>query len=233
MENEQPRRTTITRDWRATIWWLVPGATIFLGSCLLLWRGGPWLIGVFTLGSLYLCWRGFQTGTVAKCPSCDLPIHGVSITNNQATLCPYCTQYLSGRDGELWPTAEDYVADDCVFRTYVVDYVKPALPEGCCVCGAPATRTEEITYVEKDEPVAENLAVGVASLGLLKVVKNSTFAMSIPHCNAHTAGARLEPSTGSFRIAIVFRSHKYLLAYCALNQQQPIASVFSTVSGSL
>jgi len=157
-----------------------------------------------------------------ECPSCDLYIHGVVLDPDGAVLCPHCRAYASVEGSKLVKTPPDRVAPEPVFCVELPQQVK--WPEGCCVCGAPATRqVESKLEIEQDASFARDMAVGVASLGILRAVDRTTYTLPVPHCAQHADGAELYPSAEAeqLNLGIGFRSYPYFTQFAALNYMKP------------
>lgn len=80
------------------------------------------------------------------------------------------------------------------FTAEVPDQIR--WPEGCCVCGKPATRTVEARLVEdRNASLGPDMAVRLASLGTARLVEKHTFSVQVPHCQEHDDGAALHMVT--------------------------------------
>lgn len=157
-----------------------------------------------------------------ECPSCDLYIHGVDMDPDAAVLCPHCRAYASVEDGKLVKTPADRVAREPVFCVELPQQV--TWPEGCCVCGQPATRhVESRLEIEQAGSLGRDLAVGVASLGILKAVDRTTYTLAVPHCAEHADGARLylPAEAEQLNLGVGFRSYPYFAQFAALNYMKP------------
>jgi hypothetical protein len=110
------------------------------------------------------------------------------------------------------------VAPTHVYETYLPE--APRWPNACCVCCAPATRAEPMSISYEAEPdfaerMTAHAVVGLASAGMLKVgehVVNVTERYAVPHCDAHSGGAKLAPA------GIAFRSYAYQRQFVQLNR---------------
>ena len=165
-----------------------------------------------------LVW-GYGTGTAgfATCPHCGKTIDHIDPKKQAAVLCAHCMEYSTGTDGMLDVTPDNYVANLPVFGAHLPNQLR--WPEGCCVCEQPATRMIESKLVdERPGSPGRDLAVGVASLGILKAVDRTTYTIQTPHCSEHKGGAELlEPSGIDFPVAIAFRSYPYYKKFRAAN----------------
>jgi len=171
---------------------------------------------------LFLLYRAYATTGVGECPGCDMYILDISTRSNMGVLCPSCSRYVESEKGELILSPDSRVASFPMFRTEVPEQIR--WPDGCCVCGEDATREVSATLVQEEAgPMHKDIAVGVASLGMLKSVQRQIYEITVPHCQKHDDGAALEigSETDMINPAICFRSHGYLRQFCELNGTQP------------
>lgn len=221
--------TRVTRDVKKTLANLAGAAAIAFVTYWLFWRPERehdtgvlvWMITIPAIaGAAFFAWRAAKSGT-APCPGCGHTVTDLYTSENRGVVCRFCGKYLEGTGGSLHLTADDAVADDWIFVTTVPHTI--AWPDGCCVCGAPATRTVRIEVTEKqDAAFHKDLATRVATLGTMKLVEETTHALEVPHCDAHGNGAELRLAGDSVTgLAIAFRSHRYLNAFCEKNGTLP------------
>jgi hypothetical protein len=146
------------------------------------------------------------------CPSCGT-FYPSALSASGIVRCPQCGTYARFDLGQgVSAIPQDFVASAHVFKTYLPE--APTWPACCCVCGAPPTRTETMTITYAADPTFEerltaSVAVRVASAGMVKVTEhhvNVTERYRVPHCDAHSGGARLEPSGVAFRSYAYFRN---------------------------
>jgi hypothetical protein len=182
-----------------------------------------WVIVIALAG--VLVWKGSGAHLFSKkvaCPSCDLYIHRVRLRGDGAVLCPHCRAYATISDGALTPTAPDRIAARPVFCAELPDGVR--WPEGCSVCGAPATRAVPVRLiVTQDAAFHKDMATRLATLGLFTLVERTTFTLPIPHCEDHTDGAELVMPAESEQLnpGIVFRSYPYYTRFVQANRVSP------------
>jgi len=166
-------------------------------------------------------WFGIRgmTSTKLECPACDLYIHDVMVREGGAVLCPHCREYALYEAKALVKPPVGYVAAAPGFCVELPQRLQ--WPDGCCVCAQAATRVVPVTLqLEQDGNLGTNVAVGIASLGFLKMVDRTTYALDVPHCAQHADGAELtlpyEPA--QVMPGIAFRSYPYYAAFKQLNR---------------
>lgn len=211
MENS----TKIVRSWRATIGYLI-GALVLLVVSGLLFASiveGPFTFGIALLPAivgLILLYMAFGGAGISTCPRCGGQLSGLSTKANDGVLCPSCHGYSEGKDGLLWPTADDRIADEAIFSSPL-----PAefnFPDKCCVCGGPATKREKVSLRTQNA----SSAITAPTVG---VTTSTTVSVDVPHCATHEGGARLSGTPQSPHIK--FRSYPYLRTFCQLNGTTP------------
>ncbi|MFO0548439.1 MAG: hypothetical protein U0271_08640 [Polyangiaceae bacterium] len=173
------------------------------------------------LPAFFLAYRAVTRCAVGECPACDMYIGGLSTGRNEAVFCPYCGQFAEGENGELWVASDERLMDWPGFTVELPHQVR--WPDGCCVCGKPATRTTEIELVEtRDANIVKDLAVRTVTLGIAKLVETKKFSVRVPHCQDHRDGAALYAAAQPDQImpAIGFRSRGYMRRFCELNHTQ-------------
>ena len=177
-----------------------------------------WGWGIAGAVAALLLW-GYGTGTAGtvECPSCGKTIDKVDPKRNSAVLCPHCMEFGTGDGGMLDKTPADYVARSAVFGAVLPSNL--VWPEGCCVCEQPATRMIESRLVdERPASAGRDLAVGVASLGILKAVDRTTYTIKAPHCAQHHDGVELKTPSGiDTSVALAFRSYPYYVKFRRAN----------------
>ena len=183
-----------------------------------------WILFAALAGvSFWYATRGRLGSHKVECPSCDLYIHGVRLGGDGAVLCPHCREYASIQDGKLVKTPPDRVARAAVFCAELPQRAV-LWPDGCCVCGQPATRQLDVKLViTQDSSFARDLATRAATLGMFKSVDQTRYTLAVPHCGAHGDGAALamahEPD--QLNLGIAFRSYPYYKQYVQLNHVTP------------
>jgi hypothetical protein len=212
MEKSQ---TKITRSWGATIGYLI-GAIVLLGISILLFKSiveGPITLGIALIPAivaLILLYMSFSGAGAAACPNCGAQLGGLSTKANDGVLCGNCHSYLEGKGGLLWQTDENRIADDAIFSSPLP--AQFAFPGGCCVCGRPEARREQISLQTQNA----SSAVTAPTVG---VTTSTRVSVDVPHCAEHNGGARL---SGTPQLPhIKFRSYPYLRAFCQLNGTTP------------
>jgi hypothetical protein len=141
------------------------------------------------------------------CPGC-----GTTVTLLKGSLCPCpnCGEYAEINGGRLVPVDPDQVTSEAMFDLEILPLLRagqtPATwrwpREGCCcVCGAPATHSE-------------NLDVHFGSEhGLTPTELYASFRIPVPHCHNHHRGVSYKMSVAILQ----FRSHAYWREFRQLN----------------
>jgi hypothetical protein len=190
------------------------------------------LIGLGALGVMLLDGLG---GT-GSCPICAAEIVATSNTVPNK-FCPSCHQYLSIRKGMVRPLEAAALTDKPTFAaptpwtdlkavTYRPEVTLPvgseervlpaSWPDGCCVCGEPATRLEDRTYIVykwKGELVRINQTQVTLRIE------------GVPYCGTHADGLSIDQVNFQDKgddevkqdLALVFRSYAYRNRFIELN----------------
>ncbi|MCU1265896.1 MAG: hypothetical protein JWM21_2214 [Acidobacteria bacterium] len=211
----EKRTTRIARSWGATIGYLI-GAIVAFGVAILLFM--TIVEGAISFGfalipailALILLFMSFGGAGATTCPGCDAQLGGLSTKSNDGVLCAGCHRYSEGKDGLLWQTDENRIADDPVFTSPLP--AQFTFPQGCCVCGQPEVRREKITLRMQN-------ASSVVTVAAVGVTTSTTVSVEVPHCAEHKEGARLSGTPQSTHIR--FRSYPYLRAFCQVNGTTP------------
>ncbi|MGI8787306.1 MAG: hypothetical protein ACR2HG_06050 [Pyrinomonadaceae bacterium] len=205
----------ISRSWGATIGYLI-GALVAGGISVLLFMtivGGAVTFGIALIPaiiSLLLFAMSFGGSGVSVCPNCAAPLDGLSTKSNDGVLCRACHRYFEGKDGLLWQTDENRVADNPIFSSPLPEEF--AFPKYCCVCGSPETSRETISYTTQN-------ASSVITAPTIGVRTDTKISVGVPHCSQHKGGAALSGSPD--KMLVRFRSYPYLRAFCQLNGTVP------------
>jgi hypothetical protein len=211
----EQRRTKIARSWGATIGYLV-GAVVALGVSVALFMTiveGPYTFGIALIPAVLaviLLFMSFGGAGATTCPVCDAPLGGLSTKSNDGVLCAKCHRYSEGKDGVLWQTDENRIADDPVFSSPLPEQF--AFPSQCCVCGSPETSREKISLRMQNA----SSAITAPAIGM---TSSTTVSVEVPHCAEHKGGARLSGTPQATHIK--FRSYPYLSAFCQMNGTTP------------
>lgn len=217
--------TTISRNWKATIGYAATALLFGAGAvALFLGSSNTFIFAVsiaLALIGLILVFMAVAGSADARCPGCGALLDSLSMRDNDGVLCPACHSFLEGKDGKLWATDPNRIAETPLFGAAL-----PASfdwPAGCCVCGEPATCKDPIhlKLYEKDS-ASTMLAVSAVTGGAVRSVihAGSTLTIDVPHCAAHTGGAALSSDDGK-TIRIRFKSYPYLRQFCERNAVQP------------
>ena len=207
--------TKVTRSWGATIGFLV-GGFVSLGLSVLLFISiaeGPVTFGIALIPAvlgLILFYMSVGGAGSATCPSCGASLSGLSTGANDGVLCDSCHKYCEGKDGSLWQTDQNRIADDSIFSSPLPESFN--FPAVCCVCGGPATSSESVSLRMQNASAPLTAAtVGVTS--------STTVTVEVPHCSVHKGGASLAGTPKAPHIR--FRSYPYLRAFCQVNGTSP------------
>lgn len=211
----EKRTTKVTRSWGATVGYLV-GALVALALSVLLFMTiaeGPVTIGIALIPGvlgIILLFMSFGGSGTSACPVCDAPLAGLSTKSNDGVVCDACHNYVEGKDGQLWQTEAGRIAEEPLFGSPLPDQFN--FPQGCCVCGAPEAKREQIKYRTQNA----SSALTAPTVGL---TTSTEVSVAVPHCAEHKGGARL--SAGPKNTIIKFRSYPYLRDFCQLNGTTP------------
>lgn len=90
-------------------------------------------------------------------------------------------------------------------------------PDGCCVCGAEATRTLRVSVdaSETASKVAYTLANAALGKAAIATGGGGTASVDVPHCDIHDDGAGLSKSFAGY--ALSFRSYAFQQSFARLN----------------
>ena len=208
--------------------WFIAGA-VFCGLVALWayttigWDVARWgTIAIATVVAALVLFYGRSSSGVVDCPSCDLLMRGVALRDNPGVLCVQCGGYATGSNGSIDVTPQAYVAPRPVFAADLPEEL--SWPEGCTVCGAPATRSVDVDLVQDENAsFGTDLAVRAGSFGVLKAINRTTYRLQAPHCSEHHDGVALDHSNnhGSVDVVIAFRSYPYFREFVRLNRLEP------------
>jgi hypothetical protein len=207
--------TKISRSWGATIGYLI-GAIVALGISIALFMSiveGPVTFGfalIPAIVAIILVFMSFGGAGASTCPICGAQLSGLSTKSNDGVLCASCHRYSEGKDGSLWQTDENRIADEPIFTSPLPE--KFTFPSECCVCGKPGVSREKISLrMQNASSALTGATVGVTT--------STTVSVEVPHCVEHKEGARLTGTPQSTHIR--FRSYPYLSAFCQMNGTIP------------
>ncbi|HJL15557.1 MAG TPA: hypothetical protein RMH99_07880 [Sandaracinaceae bacterium LLY-WYZ-13_1] len=194
------------------------------------WNGGGILgCGAWLLAGAAVAFAGLAAfGAVAlsgaaSCAACGHRLDGLStLEGSQLVCCEGCGAFARARRTGVELVAPDAVDPHHVFGARVSGAVRF---EGCAACGAPPTRTEELT-VRASEAVA-NLAASTAGAalaaasgaGFVRAERGACHEVSVPYCDAHEDAVRARVRGGALHLC--FRSHERLRAFCARSPAVP------------
>jgi hypothetical protein len=211
----EKKTTTISRSWGATIGFLI-GALVALGISVVLFM--TIVEGTVTFAfalipgilGIILLFMSFSGAGKSTCPICDAPLSGLGTKSNDGVLCTNCHRYSEGKDGLLWQTNENRIADEPLFTSPLPEQF--TFPNSCCVCGKPAVSREKISLrMQNNSAPLTAVTVGVTT--------STTVSVEVPHCAEHKGGARL---AGTPKATLIrFRSYPYLSSFCQANGTTP------------
>jgi hypothetical protein len=172
-----PSATRITRSMPQTVLMLAM-ALASVGGAVALWAGGyAWIGVILGLLALSLLVCALLVSGRASCPACGEEISQVVLLGSGSyEKCPACGDYAQVERGMLRALGEDHVAKEPTFTLVLPDGF--AMPEMCCVCGGEPTRTEEVT-----------LQLSTGGQVVRQLVQAS---VSVPYCDDHSKGAKLD-----------------------------------------
>jgi hypothetical protein len=184
-----------------------------------------WLL-FLALGGVAIWQIAVVSGAGSKrleCPACDLYIMGALPREGDSVLCGHCREVAIYEAGKLVKPSPDHIGAKPMFCAELPTEGM-RWPDGCCVCGQPATRAIDVRLqYEEDASLGRDMATRAATLGLVKAVDRTTITLSIPHCAQHGDGAALvmpyEREQPNFGVA--FRSYPYFKQFVALNRSTP------------
>jgi hypothetical protein len=211
----EKRTTKISRSWGATVGFLI-GGIVALGISAVVFMTiseGPVTFGIALIPAivgLILVGMSFGGSGRTTCPACDAQLGGLSTKSNDGVLCLNCHRHSEGKDGLLWPTDENRIADEPIFSSPLPEQF--TFLSGCCACGRPEVGREKIILRMQNN----SSALTAATVG---VTTSTTVSVEVPHCAEHEGGARLSGTPQSTHIK--FRSYPYLSAFCQMNGTIP------------
>jgi hypothetical protein len=211
----EKRTTKISRSWGATIGYLI-GAIVAIGISVMLFMSiveGPLTLGIALIPAivaLILLYMSFGGAGQTTCPICGAQVSGLSTKSNDGVLCANCHRYSEGKDGLLWPTDENRIADEAIFSSPLP--AQFAFPSGCCICGRPGESPEKISLGTQN-------ASSVITASTVGITTSTIVSVEVPHCAEHKGGARLSGTPQSTHIN--FRSYPYLNVFCQMNGTTP------------
>jgi hypothetical protein len=217
--------TQVVRNWKATIGFIVGGLVAGALSVVLFMTivegaisfGFALLPGIL---ALILIGAGWSAAGEAPCPGCNAPLSALSTGDNDGVVCEKCFGFFEGKAGKLHATDPARVAERPLFGAKLPERYE--WPDGCCVCGATATRKEAVTTtVQNTGSAAAVIGVSAVTGGAVTGSAGTTkFTIEVPHCDAHNGGADLS-AMGGKDLKLRFKSYPYLRAFCERNGLKP------------
>ena len=178
---------------------------VFAGACYGGWILTGWLSGLCWVVAFCAFGGIFMAAESKPCPACGKKAHA---SKGRIEHCTHCREWVAHvSDGT-------YVQ---VFGAEIPDEFR--WPEGCCVCGAAATRAIRVSATKSE--LLKNLgksAAMYAAAGSVRVNTggDTTYSLDVPHCDEHDDGAYIKVGTLA-EPAVMFRSESYRDAFCAVN----------------
>ena len=211
----EKQKTKISRSWGATFGFFGGALVLFVVSILLFTTivEGPITIGfalIPAVAAVALLFMAFGGSGKSNCPVCNQSLSGLSTKANDGVLCTGCQNYLEGKDGLLWQTDGNRVADDAIFTSPLPQ--RFIFPRGCCVCGGKEASLEPISMQTQNASSAVTAPVA-------GVTTRTIVSVEVPHCVEHKGGAQLTGTANNPHIK--FRSYPYLRAFCQANSTVP------------
>ena len=211
----EKQKTKISRSWGATFGFLGGAVILFVVSILLFMTivEGPITIGVALIpgvAAVVLLFMAFGGSGTSSCPICNQALSGLSTKANDGVLCTSCHNYVEGKDGLLWQTDENRVAEEPIFTSPLPQ--RFIFPRGCCVCGGKEAGLEQINLHSQNA----SSAITAPAVGL---TTSTIVSVEVPHCSQHKGGAQLTGTPKNTHIR--FRSYPYLRAFCEANSTVP------------
>jgi hypothetical protein len=174
------------------------------------WDPGKLVFALMLLGVLcgfiaLVCLPFAVRGSVeAPCPACGGRITTVLWRkDNTPVRCPCCHEFVEGTNGRVWVVPDDRVSEQGIFKSDMPDGAK--LPETCCRCGQPATRSDQyqwrkgFTYEGGGGP------------------KPVVAMIAVPYCAAHRDAITVREHSQYGTRTIVFQTPGPLREFCRLN----------------
>jgi hypothetical protein len=185
-----PAATRITRSWFNTIFWAViaAGCLAFLVFVFVVdERTSSRIMGVVLIGGLGLgcTWLAVRGSDEAPCPGCG---EAVQPNGDRESLCKACGALSLQRAREMVPLGDDHVASTRRFAL-PLGGLGVAMPPVCAACGAPATRTVEVSYRLSFLWKAV-ITVSAAASGSLAYADERVTA-KVPTCDHHDDGGEI------------------------------------------
>jgi|WetSurMetagenome_2_1015567.scaffolds.fasta_scaffold128909_2 hypothetical protein len=180
--NPQPA-TRIARSWGQTLGIGGVGAgfcalAVYLGNFE--YTGWAIVCGIVGVCFVFGAWK---VAGSANCPSCGRRLTSLSLMSQSSyRRCPYCENYNQDGGGWLRSLEENCIAGEPAFSIYLPKEFR--LPDLCCLCGQPATRTEKLS-----------LKLRVSSGPVAVTQQEVVVSLNAPHCDNHQGGAKLTRET--------------------------------------
>ncbi len=183
-------KTRVVRSWSSTLVRLLGGLGCIAVSAVMF---DTMVEGAITAGlalipgilGIVFVWSAISGSATSTCPGCGARLDSLSTGSNDGVCCRACHNYVEGKQGELWMTDPQRVADAPLFATHVGAQL--SWPDGCCVCAQPATRSIAITAIRAAS--ASNAGVAIATGGAVVASNRTKFTLEVPHCAQHDNGA--------------------------------------------
>jgi hypothetical protein len=237
-----PRETRLTFTWPVALKTLAIGGGIVAAGVAIVVFGdstgatiGGGILALIGIGALgVMLFEGL--GGIGSCPICAAEIVAASSTTPYK-FCPGCHQYLSIEKAVVRPIEPGALAVKPTFAaptpwadlkavtyrpegaltTGSEERALPATwPNACCVCGEPATRLEDRTYI---------IYKWNGDVIRINQTEVTLRIEGVPHCGAHSEGVGIDQVNFHAKgdddvkqdLALMFRSYSYRNRFLELN----------------
>jgi hypothetical protein len=183
-----------------------------------------WPLGIASALGSVACFAAIFVATgIARCPQCGVTIGTLDPSGDTepAVACEKCGGLFAVENRSLRSVGEDEVLAKPCLTAPLAETL--AWPEGCVLCGAPATRNVGVEATSSG--LMKNLfgsalglgMAGVVGVGFVSTGRGARISVGVPHCDAHADGVGLAFGTLSGTPRIRFRAVRPFRAFCALN----------------
>lgn len=210
----------VERSWANTVFFFGFGTLLLIGAFLLFQAEHEiWSLLAGFIGALMAYGSIFGSGT-ATCPTCGTQMFQLASGTSEG--CAGCGTWYDVTSGRIVAIDEDRVSDTHEFAAPLPD--SWVMPDLCCACGESATKEEEISiqlsYPSESAP------------GMMRDLV--THGVLVPHCTAHSGGAKLDRQTPKQEIntdtlagtsgplipmtVLKAKSYRFYLAFISMNR---------------
>ncbi len=194
----------------ATIGMLVLSAVLVASAALAWFFGHAVAAGILGVLGLVLGVSAFsKKSLISACPFCNAKLTGITqdaATKGRVVRCNECFEYSQAGGMKVRPMDPGKVADKPVFIAPVFEGGN--WPQGCVLCGEPATRHDELTARSIVHP---------ASLAAGRLWLSSTTMKNVPYCAQHKDALELSVNQ-SKQLDLKWQSLRMMRRYLAANR---------------